>query len=98
MAKIHELGFVFIPHPLYSPDLAQCDFFLFHNLKTLLGVDLKEYYMLRNKKELKKCSTYFFTKLIKQTWHILISSSEKGEIEKVKMIKIHKSKKCIYKK
>jgi len=26
-----------IPHPLYSPDLAPCDFFLFPNLKTWLG-------------------------------------------------------------
>jgi len=33
----YELGYELIPHPLYSPDLAPCDFFLFPNLKTWLG-------------------------------------------------------------
>ena len=37
MAKIHELGFELIPHPPYSPDLIQCDFFLFPNLNPWLG-------------------------------------------------------------
>jgi hypothetical protein len=27
--KIKELGFILVPQPLYSPDLAPCDFFLF---------------------------------------------------------------------
>lgn len=37
MAKLHELGCEFIPHPPYSRDLAPCDFFLFPNLKKCLG-------------------------------------------------------------
>lgn len=32
-AKLIELGYKLLPHPLYSPDLASCDFFLFPNLK-----------------------------------------------------------------
>jgi hypothetical protein len=31
--KIEELGFILVPQPLYSPDLAPCDFFLFVYLK-----------------------------------------------------------------
>jgi hypothetical protein len=31
--KIEELGFILVPQPLYSPDLAPCDFFLFGYLK-----------------------------------------------------------------
>jgi hypothetical protein len=31
--KIEELGFILMPQPLYSPDLAPCDFFLFGYLK-----------------------------------------------------------------
>jgi len=33
LAKLHELGFELILHPLYSPDLIPSDFFLFPNLK-----------------------------------------------------------------
>ena len=36
IAKLHELGFEFLPHPLYSPDLAFSDFFLFSDLKRML--------------------------------------------------------------
>ena len=36
-AKFVELGYELLPHPLYSLDLAPCDFFLFPNLKTLLA-------------------------------------------------------------
>ena len=32
-----ELGLKLLPHPLYSPDLAPSDFFLFPNLKIWLG-------------------------------------------------------------
>jgi transposase len=31
--KIKELGFILVPQPPYSPDLAPCDFFLFGYLK-----------------------------------------------------------------
>jgi hypothetical protein len=31
--KIEELGFILVPQPLYSPDLAPCDFFLFGYLE-----------------------------------------------------------------
>jgi hypothetical protein len=31
--KIEELGFIFVPQPHWSPDLAPCDFFLFGYLK-----------------------------------------------------------------
>jgi hypothetical protein len=31
--KIEELGFILVPQPPYSPDLAPCDFFLFGSLK-----------------------------------------------------------------
>jgi histone-lysine N-methyltransferase SETMAR len=31
--KIDELGFILVPQPPYSPDLAPCDFFLFGYLK-----------------------------------------------------------------
>jgi histone-lysine N-methyltransferase SETMAR len=31
--KIEELGFILVPQPPYSPDLARCDFFLFDYLK-----------------------------------------------------------------
>jgi histone-lysine N-methyltransferase SETMAR len=31
--KMAELGFILVPQPLYSPDLAPCDFFLFGYLK-----------------------------------------------------------------
>jgi histone-lysine N-methyltransferase SETMAR len=33
MEKIEELGFIMVPQPPYSPDLAPCDFFLFSYLK-----------------------------------------------------------------
>jgi len=36
-AKLVELTYELLPHPPYSPDLAQCDFFLFPNLKSLAG-------------------------------------------------------------
>jgi transposase len=31
--KIEELGFIMLPQPPYSPDLAPCDFFVFGYLK-----------------------------------------------------------------
>jgi hypothetical protein len=31
--KIEELGFILVPQPPYSPDIAPCDFFLFGYLK-----------------------------------------------------------------
>jgi hypothetical protein len=31
--KIEELGFILVPQPLYSPDVAPCNFFLFGYLK-----------------------------------------------------------------
>jgi hypothetical protein len=31
--KIEELGFILVPQPPYSSDLAPCDFFLFGHLK-----------------------------------------------------------------
>jgi transposase len=34
--KIEELGFILVPQPPYSPDLAPCDFFLFGSLKQRL--------------------------------------------------------------
>ena len=37
MAKAHELGFKFLPHPPCSPDLAPHDIFLFPNHKIWLG-------------------------------------------------------------
>ena len=37
MAKVHELGFKLLPHPLISPDLVPSDFVLFPNLKIWLG-------------------------------------------------------------
>jgi hypothetical protein len=33
IAKTEELGFILVPQPPYSPDLAPCDFFLFGYLK-----------------------------------------------------------------
>jgi hypothetical protein len=33
IGKIEELGFIVVPQPCYSPDLAPCDFFLFGYLK-----------------------------------------------------------------
>ncbi|KAF7264992.1 hypothetical protein GWI33_021776 [Rhynchophorus ferrugineus] len=37
LSKIHELGFELLPHPPYSPDLAPRDYFLFSDLKRMLG-------------------------------------------------------------
>ena len=37
MVKFHELGYELLPHLPYSPDLASIDYFLFANLKKLLG-------------------------------------------------------------
>jgi hypothetical protein len=34
--KIDEMGFVLVPHPPYSPDIAPSDFFLFGSLKDYL--------------------------------------------------------------
>jgi hypothetical protein len=34
--KIEELGFILVPQPPHSPDLALCDFFLFGYLKQYL--------------------------------------------------------------
>jgi hypothetical protein len=31
--KIEELGFIVVPRPAHSPDLAPCDFFLYGHLK-----------------------------------------------------------------
>ena len=36
-AKLVELRYELLPHPLYSPDLAPCDFFLCPNMKKWLG-------------------------------------------------------------
>ena len=36
-AKLQELGFEFLPHPPYSPDLASSDFFLFSDLKRMFA-------------------------------------------------------------
>ena len=33
MAKLHELYYKLLCHPLYSPNLAPSDFFLFPNMK-----------------------------------------------------------------
>ena len=33
MAKLNELSFELLPHPLYSPDLAPSDYYLFADLK-----------------------------------------------------------------
>jgi len=37
MAKLVELRYELLSHPLYSPDLASCDFYLFSNMKKWLG-------------------------------------------------------------
>lgn len=37
MAKLDELGYGLLPHPLYSPDLAPSDFFLSTNLERMLA-------------------------------------------------------------
>ncbi|KAF7262827.1 hypothetical protein GWI33_004005 [Rhynchophorus ferrugineus] len=37
MAKIHELGFEFLPHSPYSLDLAASDYFLFPDLKRMFA-------------------------------------------------------------
>ena len=37
MAKLFDLGFEFLPHPPYSPDLAPRDYFLFSDLKRMLA-------------------------------------------------------------
>ena len=36
MAKLHELHFELFSHPLYSPDLASRDYWLFADLKRML--------------------------------------------------------------
>ena len=36
MAKLNELSFELFPHPLYSPDLALGDYYLFADLKKML--------------------------------------------------------------
>ena len=36
MAKLSELGYELLPHPLYSPDLAPSDYWLFADLKKIL--------------------------------------------------------------
>ena len=36
-AKLNELRYESLPHPLYLPKLASCDFFLFLNMKTQLA-------------------------------------------------------------
>ena len=36
---LHELPFIKLPHPPYSPDIAPCDFFLFGYLKRKLATD-----------------------------------------------------------
>ena len=36
MVKLNELSFELLPHPLYSPDLAPSDYWLFADLKKML--------------------------------------------------------------
>ena len=36
MAKLNELSFELLPHPLYLPDLAPSDYYLFADLKKML--------------------------------------------------------------
>ena len=36
MAKLHELHFELLPHPLYSPDLSPSNYWLFADLKRML--------------------------------------------------------------
>ncbi|QQP37133.1 Putative DD34D transposase [Caligus rogercresseyi] len=37
MAKLNKLGYEWLPHPPYSPDLAPSDYFLFADLKRMLA-------------------------------------------------------------
>ena len=37
MAKFNEFRYKLLSHPVYSPDLALCDYFLFPNLKKWFG-------------------------------------------------------------
>jgi len=37
VAKFNEFRYELLPHPVYSPDLALCDYFLFPNLKKWFG-------------------------------------------------------------
>ncbi|XP_018316263.1 histone-lysine N-methyltransferase SETMAR-like [Mycetomoellerius zeteki] len=37
IAKFNEFRYELLPHPVYSPDLAPCDYFLFPNLKKWFG-------------------------------------------------------------
>jgi histone-lysine N-methyltransferase SETMAR len=55
--KIEDLGFILVPQPPYSPDLAPCDFFLFCYLKQ----HMERKYFTRETKELLR-SRRFLTK------------------------------------
>ena len=37
MGKLRDLHYEFLEHPLYSPDLAPCDFYPFQKLKLFLA-------------------------------------------------------------
>ena len=72
MAKIHELQFILINHPPYSPDLALSDFILFPNYKFWHGGQR----FLSNKDMIESTDAYFaeqdancYLKGIKQLEH-----------------------------
>ena len=52
LEKLSTLGINRMPHPLYSPDISPCDFYLFGKLKELLKGEIME-----NEEDLKKKST-----------------------------------------
>ena len=59
MVKLHELHFELLPHPLYSPDLAPSDYYLFADLKSVLQGKI----FGSNKEVIAKTEAYFEAKI-----------------------------------
>ena len=64
--KLHELHFELLPHPLYSPNFAPSDYYLFADLKRMLQgkrfasnvevvAETKAYFKAKDKSFYKKC-------------------------------------------
>ena len=66
MVKIHKLRFEEFDHPLYSPDLAPSDSFLFPNLKITLGGQNEEAITFVNNYFAEKNAEYYLDGL--QRW------------------------------
>lgn len=77
-----------LDHSTYSPDLASCDFLLFHNIKSdLKGIrfDNVEAVKAKAMEVLNKLTEADFQNCFKQ-WKILMQCSEDGQADKLSSV------------